>query len=47
MSLCLCDRYPLDIFSQAKADMQKRLRKGGPADLNIYVTMLNNGGIIG
>jgi hypothetical protein len=27
--------------------MKQALRKGGPADLNIYVTQLNNGGIIG
>jgi hypothetical protein len=27
--------------------MKQALRRGGPADLNIYVTQLNNGGIIG
>ena len=43
---CAC-RYPLDIFGAGNAAMKQALRKGGPADLNIYVTQLNNGGIIG
>jgi hypothetical protein len=37
----------LDIFSANKADMQRRTRTKGAADLNIWVTQLNNGGIIG
>ena len=40
-------RYPLDIFGAENANMKQALRRGGPADLNIYVTQLNNGGIIG
>ena len=43
---CAC-RYPLDIFGAGNAAMKQALRRGGPADLNIYVTQLNNGGIIG
>lgn len=45
--MALSGRYPLDIFSANKGDMQKRTRTKGAADLNIWVTMLNNGGIIG
>lgn len=41
------DRYPLDIFSANKGNMQKATRTKRAADLNIWVTMLNNGGIIG
>lgn len=40
-------RYPLDIFSQANTDMKMLLHRGTQADLNAYITMLNNGGIIG
>lgn len=40
-------RYPLDIFASKNGDMKELLRKGTAADLNVYVTMLNNGGIIG
>ncbi len=40
-------RYPMDIFSQAMNDMKYVMHKGGAADLNLYVSNLNNGGIIG
>lgn len=40
-------RYPQDIFSQGNNDMKTLLRQGSAADLNVYVTILNNGGIIG
>lgn len=37
----------MDIFSQAMIDMKYVMHKGGGADLNMYVSNLNNGGIIG
>ncbi len=37
----------MDIFSQAMIDMKYVMHKGGGADLNLYVSNLNNGGIIG
>jgi hypothetical protein len=40
-------RVGLDIFSAAKGEMQLATRKGNGADLNVWVTTLNNGGIIG
>jgi hypothetical protein len=40
-------RYPLDIYSAENGNMKELLHRGTQADLNIYVTTLNNGGIIG
>jgi hypothetical protein len=40
-------RCPLDIFGAENANMKELLRKGTAADLNVYITSLNNGGIIG
>jgi hypothetical protein len=40
-------RYPLDIFSAENGNMKELLHRGTQADLNIYITTLNNGGIIG
>ena len=40
-------RYPLDIFSGENGNMKELLHRGTQADLNIYITTLNNGGIIG
>ena len=37
----------MDIFSQQMNDMKLAVHVGGAADLNIYVSQLNNGGIIG
>lgn len=40
-------RYPLDIYSAENGNMKELLHRGTQADLNIYITTLNNGGIIG
>jgi hypothetical protein len=47
LHVVLCDRCPLDIFGAENANMKELLRKGTAADLNVYITNLNNGGIIG
>jgi hypothetical protein len=43
-SMC---RYGLDLGSAAKGEMQVATRQGNGADLNIWVTSINSGGVIG
>lgn len=39
-------RYsPIDVYSPGFMTMKSNLRKGTPADLNVYVTKFNNGGV--